>query len=80
MAFQPKYRLYRMRYKAGLKGVQEGLIEASSLAAAAELGRQYCSREPNFLFIRIEDALLVSERDTPVVLDESEPENGQSPS
>lgn len=52
---------YVMRYKKGSAPMVTGLIEASSLARAEELGRQYCMERQGYRYIAVEDPVLVRE-------------------
>lgn len=52
---------WQMRYKAGLRGVLSGVVEASTLEIAIELGKLYCERNQGCKYLGMEDPVLISE-------------------
>lgn len=50
-----------LRYKKQQWGICTGVIRATSLEKAEELGRKYCADDPRIVFLTVEDPILVSE-------------------
>lgn len=52
-------RLFTLHYKDRLQ--RQGLVDAGSLEAAERLGREWCMRERGRMYVRVEEAILISE-------------------
>jgi hypothetical protein len=53
--------LYTLRYRAGMAGVQDGFIMASSLEKAEQVGRVWCNAKFNCRYIRVQSSIIADE-------------------
>lgn len=58
---QLQLRDFWIRYKRVGWGICTGVVRASNLLKAQELGRKFCESEPNRVFLSVEDPVLVTE-------------------
>ena len=53
--------LYTLRYRAGMAGVQDGMIMATDLEKAIKVGQVWCNSRFNHRFIRVQPTIIADE-------------------